>query len=53
MLSSLLGAPAVNVPLLSVRGLPLGVQVMGQPGTDARMVAFARWLGEAVAPISV
>ncbi|MDF3309642.1 amidase [Rhodococcus sp. T2V] len=52
MPSSLLGAPAVNVPMLSVHGLPLGVQVMGQPGTDARMVAIARWLGEALLPVS-
>jgi Asp-tRNA(Asn)/Glu-tRNA(Gln) amidotransferase A subunit family amidase len=51
--SSLLGAPAVNVPLMAVRGLPLGLQVMGQPGTDARMVALARWLGEAISPVSI
>ncbi|WAP60486.1 amidase [Streptomyces sp. S465] len=49
--SSLLGTPAVNVPLMAVGGLPFGLQVMGQPGTDARMVALARWLGEAVAPV--
>ncbi|MDO0929655.1 amidase [Streptomyces sp. TG1A-8] len=51
--SSLLGAPAVNVPLMAVGGLPFGLQVMGQAGTDARTVAFARWLGEAIAPVIV
>ena len=35
--SSALGAPAVTVPLTNVDGLPMGVQVMGQPGTDARV----------------
>jgi Asp-tRNA(Asn)/Glu-tRNA(Gln) amidotransferase A subunit family amidase len=49
--SSLLGAPAVTVPLMSVHGLPVGVQVMGQPGTDARITAIARWLGDAVSAV--
>ncbi|MTD16187.1 amidase [Nakamurella sp. YIM 132087] len=49
--SSLLGAPAVNVPLIGIDGLPFGVQLLGQPGTDARMVAGARWMSEALTPI--
>jgi Asp-tRNA(Asn)/Glu-tRNA(Gln) amidotransferase A subunit family amidase len=49
---SLLGAPAVNVPLMAVGGLPFGLQVMGQHGTDARVTAIARWLGEHIAPVS-
>ncbi|MEU7810804.1 amidase [Pseudonocardia sp. NPDC049154] len=51
--SSLLGAPAVNVPLMAVGGLPFGLQVMGQPGTDARTVAIARWMGENLVPVGV
>jgi Asp-tRNA(Asn)/Glu-tRNA(Gln) amidotransferase A subunit family amidase len=51
--SSLLGAPAVNVPLMAVDGLPFGLQVMGQPGTDARTVAIARWMGEDLKPVSM
>jgi Asp-tRNA(Asn)/Glu-tRNA(Gln) amidotransferase A subunit family amidase len=51
--SSLLGAPVVTSPLTAVRGLPMGIQLMGQPGTDARMVAIARWLRDAVRPVSV
>jgi Asp-tRNA(Asn)/Glu-tRNA(Gln) amidotransferase A subunit family amidase len=51
--SSLLGAPAVNVPLMGVGGLPFGLQVMGQPGTDAKVTAIARWMGEALTPVSV
>ena len=44
--SSMLFAPVVTVPLMSVGGMPVGVQVMGQQGEDARMTAFARWLAE-------
>jgi Asp-tRNA(Asn)/Glu-tRNA(Gln) amidotransferase A subunit family amidase len=51
--SSLLGAPVVTSPLTAVRGLPMGIQLMGQPGTDARMVAIAHWLRDAVRPVSV
>ncbi|MEQ3553933.1 amidase [Pseudonocardia nematodicida] len=49
--SSLLGAPAVNAPLMSVRGLPYGVQVMGRHGDDARVTAIAHWLREIVTPV--
>ncbi|WP_028935796.1 amidase [Pseudonocardia spinosispora] len=51
--SSLLGAPSVNVPLMGVDGLPFGLQVMGQPGTDAHTVAIARWMGESLTPVIV
>jgi Asp-tRNA(Asn)/Glu-tRNA(Gln) amidotransferase A subunit family amidase len=49
--SSMLFAPAVTVPLMSVGGLPVGLQVMGQPHEDARMTSLARWLLESVAPV--
>jgi Asp-tRNA(Asn)/Glu-tRNA(Gln) amidotransferase A subunit family amidase len=51
--SSLLGAPVVTSPLTAVRGLPMGIQLMGQPGADARITAIARWLRDAVRPVSV
>jgi Asp-tRNA(Asn)/Glu-tRNA(Gln) amidotransferase A subunit family amidase len=51
--SSLLGAPVVTSPLTSVRGLPMGIQLMGQPGTDARVVAIARWVRDAVRAVMV
>ena len=44
--ASLLFAPAVNLPLLTVDGLPVGVQVMTQMHEDARAVAIARWVAE-------
>jgi Asp-tRNA(Asn)/Glu-tRNA(Gln) amidotransferase A subunit family amidase len=42
--SSMLFAPAVGVPLMAVRGMPVGVQLMGQQHDDARLTAMARWL---------
>ncbi len=44
--SSSLGAPAVTIPMLAVAGMPVGVQIMGQPHADARIAAIARWIGE-------
>ena len=51
--SSMLFAPAVTMPLLDVCGLPVGIQVVGQQGDDARMTAIARWIMENVEPVSV
>ncbi|HEX2886830.1 amidase [Vineibacter terrae] len=44
--SSMLFAPAVTVPLMSVGGMPVGVQLMGQQHEDARVTGLARWLSE-------
>jgi Asp-tRNA(Asn)/Glu-tRNA(Gln) amidotransferase A subunit family amidase len=44
--SSMLFAPVVTVPLMSVGGLPVGVQLMGQQHEDARMTGLARWFTE-------
>lgn len=44
--SSMLFAPCVSMPLMSVAGLPVGAQVMGLPGQDAHVTAVARWLIE-------
>jgi Asp-tRNA(Asn)/Glu-tRNA(Gln) amidotransferase A subunit family amidase len=39
------GVPAVNVPLLKgAHGMPLGVQLVGPRGEDARVLAAARWI---------
>ncbi len=51
--SSILFAPTVSMPLMAVGGLPVGAQVMGAPGADARMAGFARWLLEAVEPVVI
>ncbi len=42
---SLLHTPSVQVPItLGPRGLPLGLQVVGRIGDDARTLAFAHWI---------
>ncbi|WP_242652225.1 amidase [Limimaricola pyoseonensis] len=42
---TLCGTPAVTVPLLqSETGLPMGVQLVGRRGDDARLLRTARWL---------
>lgn len=46
--SSALGAPVVTVPMTSVGGMPMGIQVMGQPHADATVTAIARWMLGAV-----
>ena len=50
--SSMLFAPVVTLPLLAVGGLPVGVQIMGQQHEDARVTAMARWMLDAIAPVS-
>lgn len=50
---TLLGLPAVNVPASTgSTGLPLGVQLVGAPGDDARLLSVATWLtgGKVVPP---
>lgn len=47
---SLTGLPALSLPLLSGEGgLPLGVQLVGARGDDARLLRTANWLLEQVA----
>jgi len=46
-----LGAPAVTLPLLTADGLPLGVQLVGKRGDDARLLRTARWLVEWVSTL--
>ncbi len=42
---TLCGLPAVTLPLLSgPKGLPMGVQLVGAHGQDARLLRTARWL---------
>jgi Asp-tRNA(Asn)/Glu-tRNA(Gln) amidotransferase A subunit family amidase len=42
---TLVGFPALNVPLLeSSEGLPIGVQLIGAPGRDERLLRTARTL---------
>jgi Asp-tRNA(Asn)/Glu-tRNA(Gln) amidotransferase A subunit family amidase len=47
---TLCGTPAITLPLLSgATGLPIGVQLVGRRGDDARLLRTARWLTARVA----
>ena len=47
---SLTGAPAVSLPIMQgPSGLPLGCQLVGAEGDDARLLRTARWLAGLVA----
>jgi Asp-tRNA(Asn)/Glu-tRNA(Gln) amidotransferase A subunit family amidase len=48
---TLCGLPAITLPLLQgTDGLPLGVQLVGSRGNDARLLRTARWLVAHVKP---
>jgi Asp-tRNA(Asn)/Glu-tRNA(Gln) amidotransferase A subunit family amidase len=42
--ASLLGVPAISLPLLQDEGMPLGLQLIGQAGEDEALIAVARSL---------
>jgi Asp-tRNA(Asn)/Glu-tRNA(Gln) amidotransferase A subunit family amidase len=42
--ASLLGIPAITLPVFTVNDMPLGLQVMGFANRDADAVAIAAWL---------
>jgi Asp-tRNA(Asn)/Glu-tRNA(Gln) amidotransferase A subunit family amidase len=49
VLWTLLGMPAITLPLMQgANGLPLGVQLVGRKGYDARLLRTARWLEKKV-----
>ena len=44
--SSVLGAPAISLPMLAVEDAPVGVQILGQFDEDERLTAVGRWIAE-------
>ncbi len=42
--SSVLGAPALNLPLLALDDMPLGIQLIGFYRKDRELVGIGRWL---------
>ena len=51
--TSALGSPAITVPLLGIRGLPTGIQLIGQAHSDWPLAGHARWLMDTISPVSV
>lgn len=49
--ASMLGIPAVSLPLLSIDGLPLGLQIAGFAGEDARLFAVAAAIRDLLASV--
>jgi Asp-tRNA(Asn)/Glu-tRNA(Gln) amidotransferase A subunit family amidase len=42
---TLMGVPAVSVPILSGKdGMPIGLQIIGRRGDDAKVLKVAKWL---------
>ncbi len=44
--SSILGAPAINLPLMAHDDAPVGLQLLGPWHGDERLTAVARWIAE-------
>jgi len=38
--------------MLSVAGMPVGVQLIGMQHQDARMAALSRWMHENISPVA-
>ncbi|MTD62903.1 amidase, partial [Blautia luti DSM 14534] len=51
--TSVLGSPAITLPLIAMEGLPVGVQVIGQRHGDAALTGLAAWMTAAVRPVIV
>ncbi len=46
---SLLGVPTLSLPFAWLEGMPLGLQVVGHPGADGRVLGLGGWLEERLA----
>ena len=42
--ASILGAPAISLPLLEIEGMPLGVQLIGYGDGEAPLMGVANWM---------
>ena len=48
--ASYLGAPALSLPLMTVQGLPLGLQAIGFMDRDAELFESAGWIDQVLRP---
>ena len=51
--SSILGAPCVTIPMLSVDNLPVGIQIIGQREQDYLATSLAKWIHETIPTVSI
>ncbi len=42
------GGPQINLPLAEVEGMPVGLSLLGNPGDDEMLIAFAREIASAL-----
>ncbi len=49
---SVLGLPAVAVPLMGISGLPVGLQLAAQKHDDYRLIAYGKWMAESLTPVA-
>ena len=49
--SSLMGAPCVTIPMLSIENLPVGIQIITQREEDAKATSYARWIHKNLPPV--
>ncbi len=48
---TMLRTPAITLPThAAANGLPVGIQLVGRPGDDARLLATARWVFDRLGP---
>ena len=47
--ASVLGVPALTLPLMTIQGLPVGLQLIGLAERDAALFAYAGWLHDLLA----
>lgn len=44
--TSVLGCPAISLPLIMADGMPVGVQILGGRDGDERLMSIGRWVAE-------
>ncbi len=49
--SSLMGAPCVTIPMLSIDNLPVGIQIITQREEDAKATSYAHWIHKNLPPV--
>ncbi len=51
--ASMLGTPAIALPMMAVDGLPVGIQLVGQCHADEELARIAAWIMSHVPPVTL